>query len=294
MTSPVLISAIVPVYNAEAFLAEAVESVLAQTYPHWELLLADDGSTDRGPEIARSYAERHPDRVRLLEHPGRANRGESATRNLGLREARGDLIAFLDADDVWLPAKLERQAPLLLARPEAGMLYGNTEYWSSWTGSPEDAGQDFRPELGLPPGTLAEPPRLLTLYLRREAAVPCTCGLLVRREVCERVGGFEESFRGMYADQVFYAKMIAAAPVLIADGCWERYRQHPGSCVATSRKEGTAREARRVYLEWLDGYLKERGLAGPDLRWALRKELWACRHPRLERTLRPVRRWLSA
>lgn len=282
-----LVSVVMPVYNAEAFLAEAIESVLAQTWPHWELLLVDDGSTDRSPEIARSCAG---DRVRLLEHPGRANRGESAARNLGLREARGDLIAFLDADDVWLPEKLERQAPLLLARPEAGMLYGNTEYWSSWSG----AGEDFQPDLGVAPGTLAEPPRLLTLYLRREAAVPCTCGLLVRREVCERVGGFEESFRGMYADQVFYAKMIAAAPVLIADGCWERYRQHPDSCVATSRKEGTAREARRVYLEWLYGYLKERGMGGPDLRWALRKELWACRHPRLERTLRPVRRWLSA
>ena len=289
-----LVSVVIPIYNAEAFLKEAVESVLAQTYPHWELLLADDGSTDASPEIARSYAERHPDRVRLVEHPGRANRGESATRNLGLREARGDLFAFLDSDDVWLPAKLERQAPLLLARPEAGMLYGNTEYWFSWTGAPEDAGRDFLPDLGLPPGTLAEPPVLLTRYLRREAAVPCPCALLVRREVCERVGGFEESFRGMYADQVFYAKMIAAAPVLIADGCWERYRQHPDSCVARSKKEGTALETRRVYLEWLDRYLKERGMAGPDLRWALRKELWACRHPRLERTLRPLRRWLSA
>jgi glycosyltransferase involved in cell wall biosynthesis len=289
-----LVSVVIPVWNAERFLAEAIESVAAQTWPHWELLLADDGSTDGSPEIARSWAARYPGKIRCLEHPGRANRGESASRNLGLREGRGDLFAFLDADDVWLPGKLAHQVPLLAARPEAGMLYGNTEYWFSWTGAPEDAERDFTHPLGLPAGTLIEPPHLLTRFLRREAAVPCTCGLLVRRAALERSGGFEESFRGMYADQVFYAKLALAVPVLVDGGCWERYRQHPESCCAVSRQEGTAREARRVYLTWLAGVLEERGVSDPELWWALRKELWACRHPRLERTLRPLRRWLTA
>lgn len=284
-----LVSVVVPVWNAERYLAEAIESVIAQTWPHWELLLADDGSTDRSPEIARSHAERYAGKagkIRCLEHPGRANRGESATRNLGLREGKGDLFAFLDADDVWLPEKLERQVPLLLERPEAGWLYGNTEYWF------EDSGRNFAPSLGLPPGTLVEPPRLLTLFLRREAAVPCTCGLLVRRAAVERTGGFDESFRSMYADQVFYARLALTAPVLVDHGCWERYRQHAGSACAVSKKEGTAQEARRVYLTWLERTLRESGISDqfdPDLWSALRRELRACRHPRLDRALR----WLN-
>src|SRR5205807_873118 len=79
--------------NAERFLREAVESVFAQTYPHWELLLVDDGSTDRSGEIARRFAADRPDRVRYLEHPGHENRGMSASRNLGIRSARGELVA---------------------------------------------------------------------------------------------------------------------------------------------------------------------------------------------------------
>ncbi|MFL6198017.1 MAG: glycosyltransferase family 2 protein [Thermoanaerobaculia bacterium] len=285
-----LVSVVVPVFNAERFLAEAIESVIAQTWPDWELLLADDGSTDRSPEIARSYEK--TGRIRCLEHPGRANRGESATRNLGLRAGKGDLFAFLDADDVWLPEKLERQVPLLLARPEAGWLYGNTQYWFGGFGGFggfEDPRRDFAPPLGLPPGTLVEPPHLLTRFLRREAAVPCTCGLLVRREAVERSGGFDESFRGMYADQVFYARLALTSPVLVDHGCWERYRQHPGSACAVSKKEGTAREARRIYLTWLERTLKESGVSDPDLWRALRRELRAFRHPRLDRALR----WLS-
>ena len=282
MTPPV-VSVVVPIWNAERFLAEAIESVIAQTWPHWELLLADDGSTDRSPEIARLYAERHPETIRCLEHPGRANRGESATRNLGLKAGKGDLFAFLDADDVGLPEKLERQVPLLLARPEAGWLYGNTEYWF------EDGRRSFSPPLGLPSGTVVEPPHLLTRFLRREAAVPCTCGLLVRREAVERSGGFDESFRSMYADQVFYARLALTAPVLVDHGCWERYRQHPDSTCAVSKKEGTAREARRIYLTWLERALEESRVSDPDLRRALRRELRAFRHPRLDRALR----WLN-
>lgn len=98
-----LVSATIAFLNAEKFLAETIESVLAQTYPNWELWLVDDGSTDGSSQIARDYAARHADRIHYLEHPGHENRGKSASRNLGLRHARGRYVTWLDADDVWLP-----------------------------------------------------------------------------------------------------------------------------------------------------------------------------------------------
>src|SRR5271154_2347778 len=104
-----LVSTIIIFLNAEKFLAEAVESVLAQTYPTWELWLVDDGSTDDSSRIARDYATRHAARIHYLEHPGHENRGKSASRNLGLRHSRGSYVALLDADDVWLPGKLTNQ-----------------------------------------------------------------------------------------------------------------------------------------------------------------------------------------
>ena len=88
MTSSPEVSVTIIFLDEERFLAEAVESVLAQSYTNWELLLVDDGSTDRSTEIARGYALANPDRIRYLEHPGHANRGMSASRNLGVRSAR--------------------------------------------------------------------------------------------------------------------------------------------------------------------------------------------------------------
>jgi len=110
--------------NAKKFIEEAIESVLAQTYKDWELLLVDDGSTDTSTKIARGFAKQHPAKVRYLEHKGHENRGMSESRNLGIRNANGKYIAFLDADDVWRPEKLERQVPILESQPSVAMVYG--------------------------------------------------------------------------------------------------------------------------------------------------------------------------
>src|SRR5215207_11709928 len=109
MTSKLLVSSVMIFLNAEKFIEEAIESVFAQTYDNSELLLVDDGSTDDSTQIALRYAERDPEKVRYLEHPGHRNRGMSASRNLGVSHAEGEYVAFLDADDVWLPYKLQRQ-----------------------------------------------------------------------------------------------------------------------------------------------------------------------------------------
>src|SRR5206468_1190432 len=100
------VSVITIFYNAAEFLGEAIESVLAQDYCDFELLLVDDGSTDAGSAIAQSFAKSEPGRIRYLHHSGHENRGMSASRNLGIREARGDIIGFIDADDRWRTNKL--------------------------------------------------------------------------------------------------------------------------------------------------------------------------------------------
>ena len=90
--APPRVSVIIIVYNGETYLAEAIDSVLAQTWPDYELLVVDDGSHDGSRELTQSYVDAHPDRVRLLRHPGGVNRGMSATRNLGLTHAKGELV----------------------------------------------------------------------------------------------------------------------------------------------------------------------------------------------------------
>ena len=134
MRNEPLVTGIIIFFNAEKFFEESIESVFAQTYKNWELLLVDDGSTDGSTAIALRYAEQHPEKVRYMEHNDHQNRGMSATRNLGIKNAKGEYIAFLDADDIWLPQKLEQQVAILEDQPEAAMIYNSTYLWYSWTG----------------------------------------------------------------------------------------------------------------------------------------------------------------
>src|SRR4051812_19789675 len=125
-----LVSVITPFYEAAPFIEHAIASVGGQTYSNWELILVDDGSGDGGSEIARAATNSVAD-IHYLEHPGHAHRGVSASRNAGAAVARGDLIALLDADDLFLPTKLERQVAALQAHPAAGMVIANTLFWHS-------------------------------------------------------------------------------------------------------------------------------------------------------------------
>jgi len=118
MASPrPLVSVIVPAYNAERFLGRALQSGLAQTYPHLELIVVDDGSADRTAEVIRSFTDA---RIRHFSEP---NRGQGAARNLGIRASTGRYVTFLDADDVYLPRKVERQVEFLTAHPECDIVF---------------------------------------------------------------------------------------------------------------------------------------------------------------------------
>jgi len=288
----VRVSIVTPFLNADAFLAESVESVLAQTFEDWELLLVDDGSIDRSREIACGYAARYPDRIRVLSHPGNLHRGASAARNLGTVHAVGEYLAYLDADDVYLPGKLAYQVPVLDAHPEVGIVYAATEYWHSWTGRPADAGKDrtWR-KYGVAPDVVVPPPRMLVNFLNDGGTVPCMGSVLVRRSVVERVGGWEESFQAVYTDQVFHAKICVNAAALIVDVCLDRYRQHRDSSCHVAARSGELDDARLRYLRWLAGYLKQVFPTDPELWRAVRRARRSSAYPRLRRLGRRLQQW---
>ncbi len=121
MTSPsFFVSAIIPVYNGEAFLEDAVESIREQDYEPLEIIIVDDGSTDNTKEVAAGFGKE----VRYVYHP---NMGLPATRNRGLKMARGNVIAFLDVDDLWGKDKLKIQIPLLKESPFTEIVLGHTQ-----------------------------------------------------------------------------------------------------------------------------------------------------------------------
>ena len=276
-----LISVIIIFLNAERFIAEAIESVFGQNYDDWELLLVDDGSSDASSVIGRRYTEQHPEKVYYLEHAGHQNRGMSASRNLGIRYARGEYIALLDADDVWLPNKLQYQVDILNRYPEAGMVVGPIQWWYSWTDESEDFARDFvaifPPELQS--DSLVQPPQLL-ISLLRQATVSATSSLL-RSKIVDAVGGFEEDFRGMFEDQAFAAKIYLTAPVFVAADCHYKWRKHPDSCCAVAVETAQYEHARYDFLRWLQRYLSQRQISHTELHLTLENELCKSREWRL-------------
>ena len=292
-----LVSGIMIFLNAEKFIEEAIKSVFAQTYDDWELLLVDDGSTDGSTAIAKHYAQQYPEKVRYLEHEGHQNRGMSATRNLGIRNAKGEYIAFLDADDVWLPQKLEQQLAIRGSYPDAKVVSSSTLYWYSWTGNPEDRRRDVIRELNISPHRLYHPPKLLALFLESKASTPATCSVLIKRQLFEEIGGFEETFRGMYEDQAFFAKVYLKAPIFVEDNYWDKYRQHPDSNCSIAVKTGQFHRfkpntAHLTFLNWMSQYLTKEEVKDAEVWQALQKALWPYHHPRLYFFLYPLQRIL--
>ncbi len=275
-----LISVIMIFLNAEKFIQESIGSVISQSYDCWELLLVDDGSTDSSTEIAKSFAQQYPDKIVYLEHEGHQNRGMSATRNLGIRNAGGDYIAILDSDDVWLPHKLEEQVAILDAHPHVAMIYGRTQFWFSWAESQSDS-EDFLSGIGFNSSRLVRPPMMLTRFFK---SCPYPCSVLVRRDTALKLGGFEEEFKGMYEDQAFFSKIFAHETVFVSDNCWDKYRQHSQSCCAMAIKAGEFHPeepnlATYNFLKWLKNYLKREGIKNLRVWLVLNMMLLPYNHP---------------
>mgnify|MGYP003624394661 FL=1 len=284
-----LVSCIIIFLNGEKYLSEAIESVLSQSYPNWELILVDDGTTDGASEIARNYAKRNPNRIIYTQHPGHENLGMSASRNAGVALAKGRYIAFLDADDIWLPHRLERHVDVLEQHPEVAMSMAPTLLWSSWNKDnlPKSRpwlSADIETELGLPEGQVLMPPSVATTYLASHGAgVPGICSLTVRRDRLQEVGGSENTFKTLYEDQVLLFKIFLNFPVIAINDIQDYYRQHEGSACAQVGRVAGDHVARPIFLEWLQWYIVETGLKDPKLWRALRGEMWKFDNPNIWR-----------
>ena len=174
-----LVSVVMIFWNAQTFMDEAIRSVLAQTYSPDPTAAVRRRIHDASTTMAQQPAQRHPEQVRHLEHDGHAHRGMSATRNLGAAAARGDLVAFLDADDVWKPTHLTGQVSALGSHPEATTVCGRALDWRTWNGA--DA-HDVWSSIPWPTGAVVAPPDMLTAVLRDGGYSTPVCSLLVRRQ----------------------------------------------------------------------------------------------------------------
>lgn len=202
-----LVSIIMPVYNTEQYLAETVASVLDQTYTNWELLLINDGSTDNSADVAKSFLG--DARITYLEHP---NSRAAFTRNRGIMASRGDLIAFLDSDDVWDREKLAIQISQLQQHPEAGVAYTQREVVDA-QGVPIPFG--YRPKLYS--GNV-----LNELYVD---SFICTSSAIVRKAVFQKVGLFNDQYR-VSEDWDFWLRAASCFPFIHNDKMLVKYRVH--------------------------------------------------------------------
>lgn len=177
MIAQPFVSVIIPTYNRGKFIKKAIESVLSQTYRNYEIIVVDDGSTDKTGEVLKEFHGRSE-----IIYLYKENGGVSSARNMGIKKAKGDYIAFLDSDDTWMPQKLERQIEYISDNPEKVMV--GTEFVIY-----DDSGNKLG-KSGLTDEFPADKNELLVYLLSKPPLLPST--LMIKKEVFDIVGGFDE------------------------------------------------------------------------------------------------------
>jgi len=216
------VSVVIPAFNGAELIGETIEAVLAQTHSEWELVVVDDGSTDDTESVVQSFVKRSPEKIRLLSHPGKKNRGIFPSRLLGMQQARGDVLAPVDQDDLWDPDYLQRQLEAWNSTPGLGVCFGPAIWWH-----PDDASRD-RVGDAPAPGRY-EPGTLLSEFLNSGwDRSPTTVGVALIRP--DAIHGLEQYAtrlaRAVHEDQFLWFFITARWPVLVHDGAWMRYRVH--------------------------------------------------------------------
>ena len=261
-----LISVVISFFNPGDWLTEAIESVLHQTYKYWELILVDDGSVKKDSDAAIAYAKKFPGRIFYVEHDGHINKGVTVSRNTGITKSNGELIAFLDADDCWLPDKLINQLTIFEKFPQVQMICEASLFWFSWN---DANAKDYIQLIGAPKGIYAPPQLMKILYPLGEGQPPCPTGIIITKEALERAGGFEEGFSGeyqLYEDQAFLSKVYASEIVFISDEANNKYRKRENSMCSAASDEILYKKVRLFYLDWLEEYFLTSSSVHPEIK----------------------------
>lgn len=246
-----LVSIITPTYNHERFIAQCIESVLAQTYPHWEMLIVDDGSTDKTAAIVKRY--RDP-RIRYFyqEHKGPFRLGE--TYNFALRQSQGELIAILEGDDWWPPDKLEKMVPLF-ANPKVVLAHGASD-WVAWAASGRCLEVPQDPALTFPLEILENCPvgLALKIFLQTYNFITAVT-VMLRKSALHKVGGFKQE---PYLPLVDFTTWLHLA--LVGEFAYHPYpsgywRKTPGSITMSYSRE-ILKGFERAVCAFIDSHAK--------------------------------------
>lgn len=224
-----LVSVIIPVYNGERYIRQAIESVRRQTYQNFELIIVDDGSTDASVAISRSVQE-EDQRISILQQ---VNEGSASARNHGVNSARGSLIAMLDADDTMVPERLERQTQFLLANPHIHAVSCLAYYINDRNEVIGRVYSDFTT------------PEAARSYVEAGNVIYCIqSGILIRKEVFTALGGYRVELLYGQDTELWNRLMEKGFSMMVMPEFLVNYRIHQASSMTHFRK-------RIVYSNWL-------------------------------------------
>lgn len=295
MTSP-LVSIITPTYNHQKYLGACIGSVLAQSYPQWELLIMDDESTDRTPEIARSFAD---DRIRYHRQPHRGIHGLADTYNDALQRAQGDLIAILEGDDFWPSNKLQTLVPQF-ERPDIVLAYGLARIVRSDGTQMGETVPSRRALRTLSPAELHNGPigsAVRPMLLPDPGMFTYPCTLLIRRRSLEALGGFLTVADRHAVDWATCLSLALAGSFAFVPQIMGFWRRHTASVNSSLQLENHVREDYRYVRAFAESHrqmlgLSEQELHGIDRAWdRFWSSLWRMqgRHFLLQRDWRAAR-----
>lgn len=262
------VSVVIPLFNGQQYIENCLRSVFSQRYEDYEVIVVDDGSSDDGPKKILALAKTHPEKVRLLRHEDRGNHGIAATRNLGIKNARGEFIAFLDQDDLWVSEKLQKQVAMLRCHPEAGLVYSKISFVDQDGG---DCSANSFPSAGK--GIVGHPAYIFPAIIKENFIPSIT--VLARRECVQKVGLFDDGLRHGFEDWILWSKMAYFYGFIFLDQVLAKRRLHSGSFSSLRRDIGLHLSAEENYIRVLFSHLLDQKDIHPsEVRSHLRKCIW--------------------